>query len=372
MHVWYSQEARMYILLALLVALSVGLTWRLLRGRRGWVAYAICTGLALYTHYFSVFVVLAENLFVLAWMARRDVQRQPRRFGVRWLGLQAAVALAFSPWLPVVIYQARFHQMRWVPPLTVLKIAGTPLLMVVGEAGLGVLGVAVFVGLCASIVLMVRRAWMNRRWGQLWGYACAGAWFLVPYVTIALLSLVYPLFHSKQMLLLLTPLLILCAAGLSRLPRPGQIVLIGAWAWVVVSSLLTMYRVEAKDGWREVSAYIQERYRPGDVLYANPAAGVLALDAYFDQSLPHQGYPPEYDVRTGGWEGELLTEAIAEREMTALAAEYQRVWLVEFGSEFWDPEGYMQSWLETNGQRSAERTFGGISVRLYEWVQAAP
>jgi uncharacterized membrane protein len=365
MHVWYSQEARMYILLALLVTLSAGLTWRLLHGGRQWVWHGVCTALALYTHYFAVFVVLAENVYVLAWMVGQPASRR-RWLGVRWLGLQAAVALAFVPWLPVTVSQARFHQMRWVSPATWAKVGGTPLLLVLGEAGLGPLGVVVFAGLGLAVVLLLWREWQAGLGTKLWSYAFTLVWFVVPYGTVALLSLARPVFQSKQMLMLLTPLLVLLSAALLRLPRLGQLVLVGALAWLVASSLGTMYRVETKDGWREASAYIEERYQAGDVLYFNPAAGILTLEAYLIQPLDHEGYPPEYDVRTGGWKGELVTGATAEREMAALAVVYQRVWLVEFGPEFWDPHGYLQDWLDRNGHRAVEQSFGRVDVQLYD------
>lgn len=140
MHIWYSQEARMYILLALLTTLSVGLTWRILHNGRGWVWYALCTIPALYTHYFVAFVILAENLLVLAWVGLSGWQKSSglsRKLLLGWLGVQAVLGLAFVPWLPVAVYQTRFHQMSWVAPPSLFKVAGTPVWMVLGDAGLG-------------------------------------------------------------------------------------------------------------------------------------------------------------------------------------------------------------------------------------------
>lgn len=373
MHIWYSQEARMYILLALLVTFSAGFCWRLVRGERGWLPYLICTVLALYTHYFALFVVLAENVFMLAWLGlsgRQDNRMPPRqRLLYKWLGVQAALVLVFSLWLPVAVYQARFHQMSWVAPPSLFKLAGTALAMVLGDAGLGPLGAAALAALGAAIVWSAWREQRAGRWEVIEGYAFALNWLAVPFATVALLSLIVPLFQVKQMLMLLPPLLILSAAALIRLPRPAQVVLTAVLAWLVVRSLGTMYQTETKDGWREAAAYLQSHYRPGDVIYLNPAAGALVLDAYLAGTLPREGYPPEYDVRTGGWEGEPVTAAVAEREMTALAADYGRVWLVEFVPEFWDAQGYLRAWLEENGSSVSEQRFSEIEVRLYRFAR---
>jgi hypothetical protein len=373
MHIWYSQEARMYILLTLFLTLSAGMTWRLSRGNRGWPAYGLVTLLALYTHYFAAFVILAENLFVLVWLARRRVRSQStgighldRPFLVRWLSTQVALVLCFVPWLPVAVYQTRFHQMRWLAPPSALQIAATPLRMVLGDAGLGPRGGLVFAAMGLAVAWTFWRAARPGRTETWQGYAFAAGWLLVPFGAIAFLSLVYPLFQYKQMLMLLPPLLVLIAAALIRLPRLAQIVVFGAAAWVVAASLSSMYRVETKDGWREASAYLIEHSRPGDVLYLNPSASILALDVYLTRPLPYAGYPPEYDVRTGGWEGTPLTVATADREMSALTSGYRRIWLVEFGPEFWDPEGTLRAWLEGSGQRVEEQSFGRIVMTLFE------
>jgi hypothetical protein len=370
MHVWYSQEARMYILLALLATLSAGLTWRIVVRRRGWGGYAICTILALYTHYFAAFVILAENLFVVARLVPlgwpKPGSRPARRLLLRWLGVQAAVGLAFAPWLPVAAYQARFHQMSWVAPPSLLQMAGTPILMALGDAGLGVFGALTLIGVGAAVVWVLWREREAGRRGVIRGYGFALGWLVVPFATIALLSLAVPVFQTKQMLMLVPALSITIAAALVRLPRLLRVILIAALAWTIAGSLSTMYREETKDGWRQAGAYIQARYRAGDVLYLNPAAGGLALDVYLARRLPKEGYPPEYDVRIGGWEGEPVTALAAERQMMALDREYGRVWLVEFVPEFWDPYGHLRAWLHRNGQRVSEQSFGRVDVMLYE------
>lgn len=64
--VWYSQEARSYALLAFLCAVSVLGFGLALRGTRGGLAgWAVVAALAIATHYFAVFVVVAEAAWLL-------------------------------------------------------------------------------------------------------------------------------------------------------------------------------------------------------------------------------------------------------------------------------------------------------------------
>jgi mannosyltransferase len=64
--VWYSQEARSYALLALLGAGSVLAFGHALRGAGRWLAaWAVLSALAIATHYFAVFLVVAEAVWLL-------------------------------------------------------------------------------------------------------------------------------------------------------------------------------------------------------------------------------------------------------------------------------------------------------------------
>ena len=94
--VWYSQEARSYALLVLLGAMSLYAFARLLRrpDRRGACLWAGASALALATHYFAVFLVAPEAL----WLMLRA--RRPGT-GAAVAGV-AAVGLAL---LPLAIHQ---------------------------------------------------------------------------------------------------------------------------------------------------------------------------------------------------------------------------------------------------------------------------
>jgi 4-amino-4-deoxy-L-arabinose transferase-like glycosyltransferase len=104
--IWYSQEARSYALLTFLVSLSV-LAFELARRRpagpelAGW---AVVAALALATHYFAVFVVVAEAIWLLAEHARRRAV----------LVAVGAVAAAGAALLPLALHQEGTNQTWWI------------------------------------------------------------------------------------------------------------------------------------------------------------------------------------------------------------------------------------------------------------------
>ena len=84
--VWYSQEARAYILLVLLGTLSFLFFLRALRGRsrRDLIWWAVSSALALCTHYFAVFLLLPEALWLLRSRVGAPRERWAALGGVGW------------------------------------------------------------------------------------------------------------------------------------------------------------------------------------------------------------------------------------------------------------------------------------------------
>jgi Dolichyl-phosphate-mannose-protein mannosyltransferase len=97
--IFYSTEARAY---ALVMVLLLGSTLALLTAVRGggrgwWAAYAVCSCAAMYTHYTSVFVLLAQFI----WAAWSHPEAR-----VALVGSNLVAAIGFAPWLPVLVRES--------------------------------------------------------------------------------------------------------------------------------------------------------------------------------------------------------------------------------------------------------------------------
>jgi len=97
---FYSREMRMYGMLLALTVASTLLMWRLSRrfGWRTFIAYVVVSWLALNTHYYAGFVLIAQNLFFLGNALLRRVEHMSRTLA-GWILAQAGVLLGSSPWL---------------------------------------------------------------------------------------------------------------------------------------------------------------------------------------------------------------------------------------------------------------------------------
>jgi mannosyltransferase len=124
MLVWYSQEARAYSLFVLLTALSFLYFLRAARGRREVALWGVFSALALATHYFAVFPVAVEAL----WLARRR-----RRRALPGLAIVAGVGLLLAP---LALHQMSSGHAEWIGNHTLgNRLWGTGMAFLLGETG---------------------------------------------------------------------------------------------------------------------------------------------------------------------------------------------------------------------------------------------
>jgi uncharacterized membrane protein len=124
--VWYSQEARAYALLGLFCALSLLFCVRALQGgtRRDFTLWGVFSALALATHYFAVFPLIAEVLFLLR---RRGRAILP---GLWIVGLAAALLA------PLAYHQMSYGHAEWIDNFSLgHRLGETAITFVVGETG---------------------------------------------------------------------------------------------------------------------------------------------------------------------------------------------------------------------------------------------
>jgi mannosyltransferase len=126
MLVWYSQEARSYALLTLFCALSLLFCVRAMQGggRRDFTWWGVFSALALATHYFAVFPLVAEVL--LLWR-RRGRAMLP---GLWILGAAAALLA------PLAYHQMSQGHAEWIGKFSLgHRLGETAITFVVGETG---------------------------------------------------------------------------------------------------------------------------------------------------------------------------------------------------------------------------------------------
>ena len=212
MMLWYSQEARAYALLALLCAVSLLYCVRALRSgrRRDFVFWGVASGLALATHYFAVFPIAAEAI----WLLRRRGRASLPGFVI--VGL-AGLALA-----PLAIHQASLAHAEWISNFSLgHRLWETAATFVTGETtdiiarperpGLAFLPLALAVG---ALALLAFRGEREERRAAAIPLSAALAAVGIP-LLLALASPSKDYLLARNVLPALLPLLVVIAIGVT-------------------------------------------------------------------------------------------------------------------------------------------------------------
>jgi mannosyltransferase len=211
MLIWYSQEARSYALLVFFGAASLVFSARALRTRRGrdLALWALASALALCSHYFAVFAVAVEALWLLVAL-RSDWRRVLPAIG--------GIALVGLALLPLITSQVNPTHIGWIDstPLS-SRFFQTGISFLVGETGHVIaeppreryaLLPAILIGV--ALLLVVIRGSRAERRGALLGTAVG--------LGVAALALVAALVGKdyvveRNLLPALVPLLVAAAIG---------------------------------------------------------------------------------------------------------------------------------------------------------------
>lgn len=206
----YATEGRMYALVMLevvvgLVALDACL-------RRPTVARAIAvaavTALALYTHYWSIYLVAAVGI-VLAVAARRP---GPARVG---LAAVAAGAVLWLPWVPTFLFQSERTATPWAEPA---RPAALVAVFDDGVRGWGALPVVLSITMAALVLLGIwRGSTLLRRPISAW--ALGAVLVLTLLTALAGATLSDSAFVSRYTSVAVPLMITLAALGVATLPR---------------------------------------------------------------------------------------------------------------------------------------------------------
>lgn len=258
---YYSTETRMYAWVALLALLAVA-NWALaLSGgqRRPWLASGALVVCLLYLHNYGLYLLAAMTLTGL-WSARRRRSVSLFLQVVLWAG---ACLAAFSPWLPVLAFQARHTGAPWAPHPSVADLVADPLNALASAAWPAVV-VAIAVAVVAPRAAERSRPSPERSPSRL---AIATA---VPLVTIAIAFVAGQSQRSwdpRYLGIAVVPGLLALAGGLARARWGGPV---GALTAVALAATAvpkvagsTVSIQAAKSDLAYISGELKGRLRPG-------------------------------------------------------------------------------------------------------------
>jgi hypothetical protein len=380
--VYYAQEARMYMLLAVLTVGTILALIRLVEGASWpvWVVLVLCEAGGLYTHYSFVFVVLVLNLAFGLWLAL-SWRRGPVIWrALNWLLSQVVVVLLYLPWLPTAVKQV----VTWPNPAgtsTVLSplpraLADTWRWLVFGptiETEQVLVPLLVIALLAALGAVALAAGWTERSsLRSRWGAGVLLLWVGLPFLLMLALAL-YREAYLKFLLVNSPAVTVLLACGLlTPLPGASRIterplssiqysirLFLGVLLLVPTVCALRNYYADpsyARDDYRAIATYVDAVGRPGDSILLNAPGQQEVFGYYYDSDLPIYPLP----------EGRPADPAATELALEELAHPGGRVFAVLWATNESDPDRLIESWMETHTYKALDSWYG--NVRLVEYA----
>lgn len=340
-HHYYSQEARMYTLI-MVEGLLLFMAFHRVRydGRlRWWLALGALAAASVFTHYFSVFILIAINLYALTMPISRT-------FILRWFGAQAAVGGLFAIYIFTshAIYHLR-GQFSGYAPLALMMRWG-PIQRMTNDLLWGVQAhpwqtwtwaviALVMVGLILSVASRPQRKLYRAQSGS-WG-----GWLLPIYLlTPLLLALVTPERLNARYSAAIIPAygltVGLAIAWLGKKFWPAGLVVFGLLAAANVD-MLQINRSILKSDYGQVINYLNAHVRPGDaIIFNGPWQRIMQLYYPANPSIPAFWLPTEPLP---------LDQVVTRQKLTEIAAEFERAWVLPAALKDVDPQRVVSGWL---------------------------
>ncbi|MDZ4764165.1 MAG: glycosyltransferase family 39 protein [Chloroflexota bacterium] len=376
--VYWSQDARLYTLLATTTAASMDAFLRLNeRGRRmTWLYYLLATLAAMVTQYGAFWVIAAQNaVVVLSILAPGHFHTWAQRRWIAWFAGQAVLAVVYLPW---VIGQAAFlaapQNFRVDGTFSVERLIDVARQIVTFWFGgyhptvqIGyVVGVSLSVAALGTLFLW-RRAAGERAAGKPVGrpYVLLVLWIGVTFLIVTLTAQAMDYFDPRFAIAAIVPIFVLIAVVMVTMWRTNDMRL-RAMVLLFVTPLIVesiaanrawySQPPTAKGDYGAVMARIEAQSQDGDlILFSNP--GQIALRfVHAPDALPGVLLDVERVNRTG-----------TEIYLDEVVGDAARVWLVEYG----DPAGFdsmrlVPDYLASHGLRALTFDYASGTVALYD------
>jgi len=257
----YSQEARMYGMLACIVLVATYALVKAVETNRWvwWAGYALLIAAGLYTHYYTIFVIIAHWIYMLAQTSRT---KHAGLWNFRWWAANVLALLLFLPWVPSAVAQfTRVQASFWIPRPNAGTLPETLFqFLTYGSGG----NISVPWRIAAGLVFIgaIVAAWVAVPKRRL-ALVLLSAFCLTGPVLVFLLSFQRPIYVDRYFVFAGVAFYCLLAVLVSLLPRKTMVV-----ATLAILALfgIGIYNIHkgANHQMAAIGAYVNAHYQPGD------------------------------------------------------------------------------------------------------------
>lgn len=314
----------------------------------GWVIYVVSSALALGAHYYIVFAIVAQGIWLLVDAGARHDGRLWSRLW-RWTLAQAVVAALLAPWVWVTL-DTSLGGARNVPlPRDAYDLLSY-VRHVTGWLAVGPHGPAWTGYLVAAVVAVACGAAL---WFRRWHAGALVCLVAVPVACCYGAQRIIPFFWARFLLYVTPPLFVLVAEGLVALQRVGLVLAtLLLVAWAVALPTVYIHFVGPEEDLRPIARAIREQAQPGDVI----SVGYIWQEGVLRMEL--SGDDLSYVL---GW----YTPETVGDDLARLLDEHSRLWLITYRAPMQHAQNPGGFWLERNAVRLVHYESGHSRAMLY-------
>jgi len=343
LHIYFSQEARMYVLASLFVTLSVYFFVKTQKGTGvgNWLGYSLAVAAMVMTHYLTVFII------PVYWLAG-VVSKKPKNWWKKFIASHNILILVGLAWLPTFLLQfGAGTRVSSTAPLwwNILgKTSIKEILLVPAKFLLGRISsdnnyfyaaTLLFVGLIMAIPFI--NAIKRYRKAKL-----VLGWFFVPFLLTATLGLFLPVFSYFRLLFLLPAFYLIIGYGITEQKRYQRSLLVVILAINIVSSgIYLIFPKFQREDWRGAATFINGS-KVAESVVMFPANS--QQEAYRFYSVSDKILGPEDPVE-----------------------KVEEIWLMRYVQSIFDPDDKVLTKIQEQGfDKVSEHDFNGVVVWLYQ------
>jgi len=339
-HIYVSQEARMYSMMAMLALMSMYLFIMMQKKKSIYldISYILSSTLLIYSHIYGIFIIAAQNIYLFM-----NAKEKNKIEIAEWLITQTVLFVLFLPWIYVLIEQiaamqsGNFININWLSRPGIYEIFET-------------FSLYFYYNIVALIFFIILA---SRPYIKLWGKEknrqkkemrsskyLAIIWLLTIIILPFLISwTIFPIYLAKYTIAASFALYIMAAEGISSIRKKGmKATIITMLILLSLISAIYYYVAPEPEQWRELGQHIDENAQKGDL--------VITVPFYTKESV--QRYSDREDIEITG-----------ERDI--LGSDPDRIWVTERYEEF--------NRTTDSYAISEKSTFGDLKLYLFEKIK---
>lgn len=346
-HIWYSQEARPYMLFVFISLLS---TYFLIK--RNWFSYTLTIILSLYSLYFAPFLVIGHVFYIIVFR-KKEIMLFTKTIII--------AIIFFIPWLPSFYLQLKTGTngffSGWTNIVSIMPLKAVPLTFSKFIFGHGsfenkLLYSVIVIPVFILFFIGVGKELIRKEFRLL-------ILFFVPFISALTISFFVPVIAPQRLIFLLPFFLLILAEIILKLGRKLKILVL---AIVYITNIvgLTQYYIDPytqREQWRQAVSFTE---RPGDknsmalFVFPDPFAPYLW---YKKDKIDAIGIAPKFKIR--------------EEDLNQLVQRLKnkkRIFLYQYLTGLTDPDNMTQKFLVHAGYNLSEiKDFPGVGfIYVYD------